>query len=156
MPNDRWFIKPHIITGYTIGTYQSGYGYGVGIRCLYDFEKIFLGGSVFLGLETSFLSPLGFENYENVNPGKYNYLIVSPIVEQNYKWLNYGFQFGFGFGDYMGIQFPNTNVGGFITNIGWFPIYNGKAITPYITYRNDWIFDKNKNNMQSLNLGINF
>jgi hypothetical protein len=54
-PNDRWFIQPQVFTGYTIGKYKSGFGYGIGIRCLYDFEKRFLGGPLFLGLETSFL-----------------------------------------------------------------------------------------------------
>ena len=156
-PNDRWFIQPQIFTGYTIGKYKNGYGYGAGIRCLYDFEKKFLGGPLFLGLETSFLSSLGFKNSEiGYDYNKFNQFIISAVLEQNYKWLNYGFHIGTGIGYYIGIQDLNTNSIGIITNIGWFPIYNGKVVTPYITYRNDWVFDKNKTNMQSISIGVNF
>src|ERR1035437_7914141 len=75
LPHHRWFIKPHAIAGYNIGSQNIkgigkdqpgyGFGYGAGIRCLYDFRKIFLGGSVFAGLETYFLSALGFEDFDD-------------------------------------------------------------------------------------------
>jgi hypothetical protein len=78
------------------------------------------------------------------------------MLEQNYKWFKYGFHFGTGIGYYFGIQDIKQNFIGMITNIGWFPVYEGKAVTPYITYRNDWVFDKNKTNMQSINIGLNF
>ena len=156
-PNDRWFIQPQIFSGYTIGKYKSGYGYGVGIRCLYDFEKRFLGAPLFLGLETTFLSSLGFEHFKNgFDYNRRNHLLVSAVLEQNYKWFKYGFHIGTGIGYYLGIQDLNKNSIGMVTNIGWFPIYEGKAITPYITYRNDWVFDKNKTNMQSISIGLNF
>lgn len=157
-PNDRWFIKPHIIAGYTIGKEQSGFGYGVGIRGLYDFETRFLGAPLFLGLETSFLSPLGFYDSKTgtENFRKQNYLILTPALEQNYKWLNNGFTIATCVGYYIGIQENTRSIVGLITNIGWFPIYNGKEITPYVTYRNDWAFDKNGTNMQSISLGLNF
>jgi hypothetical protein len=156
-PNDRWFIQPQVFTGYTIGKYKSGFGYGIGIRCLYDFEKRFLGGPLFLGLETSFLSSLGFEHSENeLDYSRRNNLIVSAVLEQNYKWFKYGFHIGTGIGYYFGIQDLNKNSIGMVTNIGWFPVYEGKAVTPYITYRNDWVFDRNKTNMQSISIGLNF
>lgn len=156
-PNNRWFIQPQIFTGYTIGEYKSGFGYGVGIRCLYDFEKRFLGGPLFLGLETSFLSSLGFVPFENgFDYNRRNYLLVIAVLEQNCKWFKYGFHIGTGIGYYLGIQDLNRNSFGMVTNIGWFPIYEGKAVTPYITYRNDWVFDKNKTNMQSVSIGLNF
>ncbi|HEY4799939.1 MAG TPA: hypothetical protein VII99_12740 [Bacteroidia bacterium] len=168
LPHSRWFIKPHIIAGYNLGTSKNeiksivqeqpgfGYGYGFGIRGLYDFRKIFLGGSVFLGVETSFLSSLGFEYTEDkFNYNRLNYFLVAPVLEQNYKWLRNSFQMANGIAFYNGIQRFNKNAFGLITNIGWFPIYRGKAITPYITYRNDWVFDK-KTNMESISLGVNF
>ena len=157
MPNDRWFLKPTIYAGYTFGKLKNGYGYGFGFRCLYDFQKRFLGGPVFLGLDASFLSPLGFESPDNFNNyALQNYLVIAPELEQNYRWMNNGFNVGTGFGLYKGIQDQRENAFGMITNIGWFPIYRGKAITPYITYRNDWAFDKNGTNMQEISIGINF
>ena len=156
-PNDRWFIQPQIFAGYTIGEYKSGYGCGGGIRCLYDFEKKFLGGPLFLGLETSFLSSLGFAPSEyGIVYNKQNHLILAAVLEQNYQWFKCGFHFSTGIGYYIGIQGLNKNSIGMITNIGWFPIYKGRAITPYLTYRNDWVFDKNKTNMQSISIGLNF
>jgi hypothetical protein len=156
-PNDRWFIQLHFFTGYTFGEDKSGLGYGVGIRCLYDFERKFLGAPLFLGMETSFLSPLGFEHFKNESYyNRKNYFIVSPVLEQNYKWLKYGFHIGTGIGYYIGMQDNYMNSIGMITNIGWFPVYEGRPVTPYVTYRNDWVFDKNKTNMQSISLGLNF
>ena len=156
-PNDRWFIQPQVFTGYTIGKYKSGFGYGVGIRCLYDFQKRFLGGPLFLGVETSFLKSLGFVHPENgIEYTRQNHLIVSAVLEQNYKWLKYGFHIGTGIGVYQGIQNLTKKSVGMITNIGWFPIYEGKSVTSYITYRNDWVFDVNKTNMQSISIGLNF
>jgi len=158
-PNDRWFIQPHVTSGYTIGKTTSGWGYGYGLRVLYDFERNFLGGPLFLGMETSFLSPLAFKPSEARNPvsfNRQNYIVISPMLEQNYSWLKNGFTVGTGISFYKGIQDQTKNAAGLITNIGWFPIYKGKAVTPYITYRNDWVFDKNGTNMQSLSVGLNF
>ena len=167
LPNSRWFIKPHVIAGYNIGSQNLkgigkdqpgyGFGYGAGIRCLYDFRKIFLGGSVFAGVETSFLSALGFEDFdEGENLRRKNYIVISPFLEQNYKWMHYAFQVGNGIGFYKGVQAQNKNAIGLITNIGWFPIYRGKKITPYITYRNDFVFDRKATNMECISVGINF
>lgn len=110
-----------------------------------------------MGIEASFLSSLGYLNIKNrVDHNKQNHLIASAVLEQNYKWFNYGFNFGTGVGYYFGIQDLIENSIGMITNIGWFPIYKGKNITPYITYRNDWVFNDNKINMQSISIGLNF
>ena len=159
-PKYRWFIQPQLFAGYTFGNNQSGNGYGAGMRCLYDFQRKFLGGPLFLGLETTYLSSLSFVTYnpytDKFNYRKQNYVVISPVLEQNYSWLKNGFHIATGFGYYKGIQDMNKSSIGMITNIGWFPIYEKKSITPCITYRNDWVFDKNGTNMQSISLSLNF
>ena len=112
---------------------------------------------LFLGLETSFISSLGFVHSEiGFDFNRQNHLIISAVSEQNYEWFKYGFHIGTGIGYYLGIPALNKNSIGRITNVGWFPIYEGKAVTPFVTYRNDRIFDRNKTNMQSFSIGINF
>lgn len=159
-PKYRWFIQPQYFAGYTLGNAQSGWGYGAGMRCLYDFRQKFLGGPLFLGLETTYLSALNFVSYnpstDRYDYKKQNYVVVAPVLEQNYNWLKNGFHIGTGVGYYKGIQDLNKSAWGIITNIGWFPIYDHKSITPCITYRNDWVFDKNQTNMQSISLSLNF
>lgn len=162
LPNDRIFIKPHVWAGYNIGKHKSGWGYGAGIRLLYDCRARFLGGSVFLGTEVSFMAPLGFVAPEKrsdattTNYHQQNYLVLPVILEQNYPLFKSTFTLGTGVGYYKGIQANHENAVGLITNIGWFPIYKGKAITPQITYRNDWVFDKNQTNTQSICIAFNF
>jgi hypothetical protein len=159
-PKNRWFFQPQVFAGYTIGNNQSGWGYGAGMRCLYDFEKRFLGGPLFLGMETTYLSSLNFTTF-NPATDKYdyrrqNYVVISPVLEQNYSWLKNGFHIATGFGYYKGIQDNKGGAAGMITNIGWFPIYEHRGITPCITYRNDWVFDSNGTNMQSISLSLSF
>lgn len=162
LPNDRIFIKPHVWAGYNIGKHKSGWGYGGGIRLLYDCRARFLGGSVFVGLEASYMAPLGFvmpEKRSDATVTDYhqqNYLVLPVILEQNYPLFKGTFALGTGVGYYKGIQANRENAVGLITNIGWFPIYKGKAITPQITYRNDWVFDKNQTNTQSICIAVNF
>lgn len=163
-PNDRIFIKPHIWSGYNIGKHKSGWGYGGGLRVLYDLQARFLGGSVFVGAEVSYMAPLGFvspgpRTIDPPSTGNYNqqnYLVLPIILEQNYPLFGNTFTIGTGFGYYKGVQENKENALGMITNIGWFPIYKGRAITPQITYRNDWVFDKNGTNVQSISLALNF
>jgi len=158
-PNDRWLIKTQLFSGYNIGKDVAGFGYGAAVRCLYDFETRFLGGPVFLGIESGFVSPMGFEKPRDdsrVDYSKMNYMVTSVVLEQNYPWLKHGFNIGTGLAYYHGVQDLNSRAIGLITNIGWFPIYKGKSVTPYITYRNDWVFDSMGTNMQSLSLGLNF
>jgi hypothetical protein len=143
-PNDRWFIKTQLISGYNLGKQINGFGYGAAVRCLYDFETKFLGGPVFLGIESAFVAPLGFvqpNNDSRIDYSRMNYMATSVVLEQNYPWLKHGFNIGTGIGYYRGVQDLNKNAVGLITNIGWFPIYEGKSVTPYITYRNDRVFD---------------
>ena len=163
LPNDRFLIKPHFWCGYNIGKNKSGWGYGGGVRFLYDFQARFLGGSVFAGVEVSYMAPLGFVESKdrsamvsNRNYSQQNYLVLPIILEQNYPLFKSTFTIGTGFGYYKGIQANSENAVGMITNIGWFPIYKGKAITPQITYRNDWVFDKNQTNTQSICVAFNF
>jgi hypothetical protein len=161
-PNDRIFIKPHVWSGYNIGKHQSGWGYGAGIRVLYDCNARFLGGSVFFGTEVSYMAPLAFvpssarPTGSDVAYNKQNYLVLPLILEQNYPLFKSSFTLGTGVAYYKGIQGNRQNAVGLITNIGWFPIYKGKAITPQITYRNDWVFDANQTNTQSICLALNF
>lgn len=162
LPNDRFFIKPHVWSGYNIGKYKSGWGYGGGIRLLYDCRARLLGGSVFVGVEASYMAPLGFvmpEKRSDATVTDYhqqNYLVLPVILEQNYPLFKGTFTLGTGVSYYKGIQANRKNAVGMITNIGWFPIYKGKAITPQITYRNDWVFDKNQTNTQSICIAVNF
>lgn len=163
LPNDRFFIKPHFWCGYNIGKNKSGWGYGGGLRFLYDFRARFLGGSVFAGIEVSYMAPLGFvaddtrsDASSSKQYNRQNYLVLPLILEQNYPLFKSTFTIGTGVGYYKGVQANRENAVGLITNIGWFPIYKGKAITPQITYRNDWVFDKNQTNTQSLCIALNF
>jgi len=180
--NDRWFIQPHLIFGNTTGNDNyyvngvqhkndlgSGWGYGAGMRCLYDFKTDFMGSPLWLGMEASYLSTLGVNpttndnHYDKNNPQyvghsptyAWHYLIIAPVLEQNYKWFKHGFQLGTGIGYYKDIKGVHDSWG-IITNIGWFPIYKDKRVTPYITYRNDWIFDRNATNVNGLGIGLNF
>lgn len=111
-------------------------------------------------MEETYLSSLKFTQY---NPAidKYaykrqDYALTSAVLEQNYGIFKNSFNIGTGIGYYKGIQALHTSAVGLITNIGWFPIYKGKSITPYISYRNDWVFDKNGTNMQSICLSVDF
>jgi len=158
-PNDRWFIKPQVFFGYNSSKLANGWSYGAALRCLYDFEARFLGGPVFLGMESAFISPMPFVEQDRgskLDPTKMNYVVTSIVLEQNYPLFNHGFNMGTGVGFYKGIQDMQQNAVGIITNLGWFPIYKGKTITPHISYRNDWIFDSKKSNVHTLSIGLNF
>jgi hypothetical protein len=132
-------FRPNIGIGYTnsYGKDASGFGYHIGGRFLLE-----AGSNKKYGLEITYISAVTSENK--------NYVSIGIVLEQNkYDWFN----MSIGTIGYINIK-DSTKPFGIVTNLGWERKIS--HLSPFITYRTDWIFDKVILNINSISMGITF
>ena len=155
-PDQNWIIRPQVGVGYTFGKQEKGQAYHYGARILYSARRMFLGGTVMFGGEYMILD--AHETTDNLsNPldeSRAKYLVLAPMFEQNYKVLKNSLSMTTGVGYYIGIQSSQQNAVGLITNLAWSPLTSMMRIKPYISYRNDWLFNENQTQTHSISIGF--
>jgi len=131
-------IRPHV-----------GGGYGSELENESSGNLLHVGGRVLLsanekqsyGVETTYLRV----------PAKgahADYLAVGIVLEQRlWNWFN----MSIGTVGYVGLSSRTGNPFGIVTNLGWEPSWG--RISPFVTYRSDWIFSNPVVNASSLSVG---
>jgi hypothetical protein len=77
-----------------------------------------------------------------------DYLAVGIVLEQRlWNWFN----MSIGTVGYVGLSSRTGNPFGIVTNLGWEPSWG--RISPFVTYRSDWIFNNPVVNASSLSVG---
>ncbi len=130
-PNHQ--IRPNISLGIHNGAFT--YSYGVRTLLLAGVDKKF-------GLELS-----RFHTPET----DADFWTLGIILEKRaYKWFN----IAIGTIGYIDYGEDADNVFGLVTNIGWEPL-NSKMLSPYISFRKDFVFYQELHSLFLLNVGIN-
>ena len=76
---------------------------------------------------------------------------IGIVIEQRlFNWFNMSIG-TIGYFDYGG---DSRNIVGLVTNLGWEP-KNNSSFKPFITFRNDIVFDDSTDKIYSLSLGFN-
>jgi hypothetical protein len=138
-------IRPHLGMGYTnaSGEGASGTSTLIGSRFMLS-----AGGNKSYGLEVSYIDAYARQD----DKPDTEYLAVGIVLEQ--KPFE-SFNMGIGTIGYLGIGDNTNNPFGIVTNFGWEPEYKGN-ITPYISFRSEWIFDDSTLKINTLSAGIRF
>jgi hypothetical protein len=138
-------IRPHLGMGYTdvSGEGASGMARLIGSRFLLS-----AGGNKSYGLEVSYIEAYAGKD----DKPDTDYLAVGIVLE---KKPFESFNMGIGTIGYLGMGDNSDNPFGIVTNLGWEPEYKGN-ITPYISFRSEWIFDENIFKINTLTAGMRF
>jgi len=120
-----------------IGFLDKEFVYSYGARILLP-----VGGNKAYGIEFS-----TFNTEKTPN----DFFSIGIILEQKlFDWFN----MSIGTIGYFNYGITSNNVIGLTTNLGWEP-NTEKVISPFVTYRSDFIFSDKINLLNALNVGIN-
>lgn len=148
-PRRYLYLRPHGGVGWTSSYNRSGNGLAVfgGARLLFPAPLTPKIGATF-GLEATFLELDATSN----DVFEERYVAVGVVLEMT---VLSGFNLGIGTLGYVGVGGTDRNPFGIVTNLGWEPTWDSRAL-PYITLRTEWIFDRATYNVLSLNVGVTF
>jgi len=126
-------LRPNV----NIGFLDTEYAYSYGARILLP-----AGDNKAYGIEFSSF------NTEKTNN---DFFSVGIIIEQKlFGWFN----MSIGTIGYFNYGITSDNLIGLTTNLGWEP-NTEKLISPFVTYRSDFIFSDKINLLNALNIGLN-
>lgn len=148
-PRRILMLRPHGGVGWTSSYNRSGNGLAVfgGARLLFPAPLSPKVGASF-GLEATYLELDATEN----DVFEERYVAVGVVLEMTVLG---GFNLGIGTLGYVGVGGTDRNPFGVVTNLGWEPTWDARAL-PNITLRTEWIFDRATYNVLSLNVGVTF
>lgn len=143
------FLRPQVGVGWARGDKNSGNGLALhaGGRLLFPAplsDKV----SATFGLEATYVD-LDISKSNNLSE---RYVAVGIVLEMT---LFDNFNLGIGTLGYIGVGSTDRNPFGLVTNLGWQPEWDSRAL-PFITLRTEWIFDQVVFNVLSLSVGVAF